>query len=448
MKRDHIIALMLFSIAFLYRLAIALPGIQNPELLMRPDSFTYLAPAQSLLEHWIYGNDGIPTALRVPLYPSVLVPFLWMDGGSAGIFCIIANILFSTMAVPAIWYACREVGLPEKYSAAGTSVYLLTPTPAAVAPMFLSDGIFGTVAALELLLLIRYSKSKDIRWLYIAALIGGLGVLTRPLNLLWIAPCLFSVWVLMPEKIGKKLLHCGISFLIFCAVFMPWIIRNHANDFGWRIDAVSADSLKHNAAVVESRITGKPAQIFRNAYEQHFQKVFSEKPELFQTENSRLTYQEQYLSAIIKRYPLTYFRGFFHPVNYVPDVPSFLENLGLTQTGRGTWDVIINRGLFAGVDHYFSGNYWLSVMLAPLCLILLVAYFLAIFAFFKLLCKKMWVLPLLFLPMGLYYMTVTGPVAYPRFSLPVLPYISLLAAAGLFFLFRKREADDLSERND
>lgn len=450
MKRDHLIALLLLGIAVCIRLLTAIPGFQTPELLMRPDSGTYLAPAQALLEHGTYGHGAVPTALRVPLYPVLLAPWLWLDGGSAGAFCIIANILLSSLAVPLIWLSCRELGLSEKSSLCGTGVYLLTPTPVALSPMFLSDGLFGSVVALEMYFLVKFLQRKQRYWLYAAALCGGLGVLVRPLNLLWIVPCLFAVLFQYRKNWKKFLQDAGVSILIFCAVFTPWVLRNHAQGFGWRIDTVSADSLRHNASVVESRVTGIPAQQFRDAYDLHFQSMFSSEPERFSTEDAKLTYQETYLSEILKKHPGTYLCGFFHPVNYVPDVPSFLENLGLSQSGRGTWDVIINHGIFAGVSHYFSGKYWLLALCFPLCLLLLAGYLLAIFGFFSMLRKKKWFLPLLFLPLGFYYMAVTGPVAYPRFSLPILAYLSLLTAIGVQLLLERKKSGEeinISERN-
>ena len=450
MKREYKIALILFGCSIILRLLFAIPGILNPELLMRPDSATYIAPAQAMLEHGIYGHGTTPTALRVPLYPALLLSWLWLDGGTAGFFSILANILLSSLAVPAIWLACREAGIKEKFALSGIMIYLFTPTPIALAPMFLSDGLFGTVAAFELLFLICFIQRKESRWLFAAAAMGGLGVLTRPLNLLWIVPCLFAAAFFFGKNWKKCLRDCGIALVIFTVVFFPWVLRNHTQDFGWRIDTVSADSLKHNASVVESRVTGIPAQQFRDAYEQHFQTVFASDPELFKSEDSRLTYQEKYLSDILKKHPGTYLKGFFHPVNYVPDVPSFLENLGLSKSGSGTWDVIVNYGLFSGIRHYFGGKYWLPILLLPLCLILAAGYFLAIFGFFSLLRKKNWHLPLLFLPLGIYYMTVTGPVAYPRFSLPILPYLTLLAAMGLQLLWERRKCKETAntfERN-
>ena len=450
MKREYQTALILFGIAFLVRGLFAVPGFSDPGLLMRPDSATYLAPAQALLEYGHYGHGPFPTALRVPLYPLLLTPWLWLDGGTAGTFCILTNLILSSLAVPLIWFSCRELGIPEKYSLCGTAVYLLTPTPVALAPMFLSDGLFGTIAALEMFFLICFLQRKESRWLYLAAISGGFGVLVRPLNLLWILPCLFAV-SFQYRKNRRNFLKDGvIATLLFACIFSPWLLRNYVRGFGWRIDTVSADSLKHNAAIVESRRTGIPAQHFRDAYEKHFQDQLSANPKQFRTADDELTYREKYLSSILKKYPGTYLKGFFHPVNFIPDVPSLLENLGLSRGNKGTLDVIINHGIFAGIKHYFSGKYWLLLLMIPLCLLLLAGYFLAIFGFFSMLWKKKWFLPLLFLPLGFYYITVTGPVAYPRFSLPILPYISLLTAVGLQLLQERKQEGKInttSERN-
>ena len=244
LKRDFLIGLILYVSAVAVRLLIAIPGFSEPELLMRPDSVSYLAPVYAMLDHGIYGNGELPTALRVPLYPVLLLPGIWADGGAPGAFSIVWNILLSSLAVPVIWTACREFGLKEKSSLFGTLVYLLTPTPAALAPMFLSDALFGTAAAFELLFLLRWFQRGESRWLYAAALTGGLGVLIRPLNLLWILPCLFAAMFAGKVGLRRRIRDSLIALGIFLAVFTPWILRNHAAGFGWRIDAVSADSLQ------------------------------------------------------------------------------------------------------------------------------------------------------------------------------------------------------------
>ena len=226
----------------------------------------------------------------------------------------------------------------------------------------------------------------------------------------------------------KKILRAVIAFALFVLILAPWVIRNARIGSGWRLDEVSADSLRHNASVVESRVNGIPAQFYREQYAITFEKEFSDRKK-YPDRDACLSYEERYLSAILLRHPGTYFLLFFNPSKLVPDVPTFLENLKLTTGGRGTWDVIIKDGLFAGIRHYFAGKLHLPFLLTPLILLLLATYAGAFCEVLFALAGKKWLVVLLFLLFCVYYLMVVGPGGYPRFQLPALPFRFLTGAA-------------------
>ena len=203
--------------------------------------------------------------------------------------------------------------------------------------------------------------------------------------------------------------------------------------------------------VVESRINGIPAQFYREQYAITFEKEFADRSK-YPDRNACLSYEERYLSDILMRHPGTYFLLFFNPSKLVPDVPTFLENLKLTTGGRGTWDVIIKDGLFAGIRHYFNGKLHLPFLLTPLILLLLATYLGAFFEVVNALVKKEWMTPLLFLLFCVFYLMVVGPGGYPRFQLPALPFLCLLcgrAADRILSLRESRRKDGLkSERKN
>ncbi len=429
--KTGILLSLLFSAALAVRLVYAVPGFENPERLMRPDSASYLAPAESMAHGAGYcGTDGKPTALRVPLYPLALAAGMKVSNGFG--ILIALNVILASLAVPLVFLAAREFGLGKGLSALAASLYAISPTALAVSPMFLSDGMFASFTALEAFLLTGFVRRRKSFWLFLAVLAGGAAVLVRPLNLLWIAPLIFvSFFVKTSENTAVRFVLCPLTaVLLFALVFAPWIIRNHNIGAGWRIDAVSADSLKHNASIVESRITKLPAAEFRQMYEKHFAETFALHPERWQTEDSKLDYEEKYLTGILKQHPFTYLTSFFRPVNFVPDIPSFLENLGLASGERGTADVIVSHGLLEGIRHYFGGNYWPLLLAGPFALVLLATYLGAAWTLLFRQPRELmtW---LLFLTLCIYYYTVTGAVAYPRFSLPGLPFLCVLAAAAL-----------------
>ena len=434
--KKHTVHLLLFLAAFLLFALYGLRGMPEPELLMRIDSATYLAPARSLLNSFSYADaSGVPTALRVPLYPAFLALSLAVSGNSL-LFCILMNCALSAIAVPVLHQAALEFTENKRIALTASLLLMFSPTEIAFAPMFLSEGMFVTMVSLELLFFLRFLRTHRNLPLFLTAGAGAAAALTRPLNVLWILPCAFvSLFVPGPPK--QRFLRAAGAVLVFAILLAPWILRNHAIGSGWRLDEVSADSLRHNASVVESRVNDLPAQFYRDQYALSFEKTFADKTK-FPDRDACLTYEEHYLSSILMKHPGTYLRLFFNPSKLVPDVPTFLENLKLTRGGRGTWDVIIKDGLLAGIRHYFDGRLWLPFLLTPLILLLLATYAGAACELGFAIFEKKWMTPLLFLLFSVYYLAVVGPGGYPRFQLPALPFLCLLCAQAVE-RFRKRK---------
>ena len=379
-------ALILFSAALLLFLLYAVPGLLNPELLMRIDSATYLGPAYSILQDFTYKSSpdaALPTGLRVPLYPLYLAISL-LIGGKSLVFCIVMNCLISALAVPLLYFAGLEFSKSEPKAVAAALLLMLSPTEIAFAPMFLSEGMFVTWVVLEILFMVRYINGTKKSDLLLAAAAGGLAALTRPLNVLWILPCLFVTFFIRGIPFGGKCLRALLGLAVFAVIVMPWVVRNKSIGSGWRIDEVAADSLRHNASVVESRVNDLPANFYREKYAMHFENQFRDKQK-YPDRDSQLSYEEHYLTRIILEHKIVYFSMFFNPSKLVPDVPTFLENLQLTTGGKGTWDVIVKDGLWAGIRHYFEGKLYLPFLILPLMLILPACLLLALLRVMKLL---------------------------------------------------------------
>ena len=262
----------------------------------------------------------------------------------------------------------------------------------------------------------------------------------RPLNLLWILPCIFVVCCVKEIPWRKKTIHSLGSLLIFLLILTPWVVRNHLRGAGWRIDAVSADTALHNRSALESRLTGIPGEELRARCRAEAETEFRAHPERYRTEADKFSYFEGRLLEIVREHPFRYFALHFRPVVLIPDAASFLENLGLTRTGRGTWDVINRHGLAAGIRHYFNGSYLLPCLLAPLLLAAALTYLLAAFTLVRAIVKRDWLMVLLFLLFAEYYLFMPGPVAMPRYHLAALPFLTVMAACALAAIpFRRKK---------
>jgi hypothetical protein len=114
----------------------------------------------------------------------------------------------------------------------------------------------------------------------------------------------------------------------------------------------------------------------------------------------------------------------------LPNVTEFLELLGLTRGDRGTLSVLNQYGLWAAVRHYFGGQMWLPWLLLPLIALLGLTYLGALLGVLHLArSRAWWTLAVLGLPI-VTFLLLPGAPSHPRFRVPVMPYMCLLAGVG------------------
>ena len=102
-------------------------------------------------------------------------------------------------------------------------------------------------------------------------------------------------------------------------------------------------------------------------------------------------------------------------------------------------NVLVTKGLFAAVDHYFEGKLHLVLLLLPLLCITTITYLgtllLLLYALFHF--RRRWYLWLLFLAFAEFYLFLPGPICAPRYQLPALPLMCTFASPVCFYFFRK-----------
>lgn len=437
----------LFLAAFVLRLAFALGGMMSdgPDRFQRPDSASYLAPASALAAGGEYlGADGVPTAHRTPGFPLLLAVLSYFGNR---VFLTVFLILLGSAAVFPIHAACRLYA-PPGASAFAALLFCLNPTAVAAAPMLLSDTFFMLFTAFSLYFFLRFIQKKTAFDLFTAVLFAGLGTLIRPINLLWILPAIFVLFCVPGITWKKTLLLAGGALTLFALCVVPWIVRNHAVGAGWRIDSSGASTLIHNASALESSLTGVPGEAVREKYEREFARAESADPDSFRTAAARLSLREERMTDVILRHPWRYLTLSLRPYSLLPDVPGLMENCGVSESGRGTFDVLNREGAIAAAQHYFAGRTGLFLAFAPLILAALALYLAAFAGLVSAAVKRDGLLLLAFLLFGVYYLILPGPVAMPRYQLPALPVFCVLAAcaAGLLKKDQKNTRSDSLER--
>ena len=435
-RNDRRFIRILFLAALLLRFAFAFDGLFNDESMtrfQRPDTESYLAPAHSMVAGGDYrGVEGTLTAHRTPGLPLF---FAAASVFGEELFFSVLLILLGCVAVFPIYGMCRKFAPPlPSFFAAG--LFVLNPTAIGNAPLLLSDTLFLVFTAFMLRFMVEFlfEEKHDPAMLIFAAVFAGLGTLIRPLNLLWFVPCCVMIFCVRDgrsarQKVILSLIACGVFF----AFILPWVIRNHAIGAGWRLDTSSAVTMTFNAATLESSITGKNIDDLREGY---MRELASEIDPEHDSQESRLTRCEKKMTAIILKHPIRYAALSLRPWVLLPDVPTLLENLNVTQGGQGTFDVLNHEGIFAAAAHYFKGRELALILMIPLILITFVLYGAVLTGLWRVIRRKDYLLLFLLIGFGFYYLWITGPVTMPRYVLPALPVFCIFAAIA----FTKKDA--------
>lgn len=431
--------LAVMAVALLLRLALALPAFDSTQRFMRPDSKTYLDPAQALLADRALmeaPGSSVPATLRTPGYSVFLAFVLGITGNASTavadyrlpvlLFCVL-----STLVCVPIFRAGQMFG-GTGVGTVAAALYAANLTSIAHAPMFLSDTLFTFVAAWMFYCFTRFYFKERLIDLWLAISLNGVATLIKPIGLMWIVPCCFLVLIFVRKSWAKRWLGAVVCVVVFLAVITPWMFRNQQVGAGFRLGSNIGKTLYyHNCAALVSVLTGESAEVLRQRWQAETAAVFVNDP-AYASIDAQTGYLLGKAQPIIRDNLWQYARLHCQPPILFPDAPTFLELLGLTETGQGTLDVFHRQGLVAAVQHYFGDRLWLLLPLAPLLAIVGFTY---LGCFLQLGCwllQRQWFLGFFFLAFVVYYLVLPGPVLMPRYQLPCLPLMTVMA--GMFWL--------------
>jgi 4-amino-4-deoxy-L-arabinose transferase-like glycosyltransferase len=425
---------LVFLAAFVIRILCAWPALQSPELLRRPDSASYLLPARAIEENYgekmtIAPDSSFPAVQRPPGY----IFFLALVGRSL-VHIAVAGCLVDALTVFPVALAGRRLaGRRAGFWAA--VLYALNLTSLAAAPLILADSLLGFLCAWQVFFLVRAWRTRrlfDFLW---GAVFAALAALTKPVNLpvflvlipLVLAPVIFRSW----KKTAGALLLTG---LVFCALLMPWMLRNQSVGAGFVLDRNSGMTARHNTAAILARVNGTDIETERAALDAEVVAEIAAKKErykdLFELELALDDWHlARYRKAILEHPGAAAATHLFQVWILLPDLPCFLQNLGLRTGERGTLAVLRKDGPLAAFRHYMGGSYAVAFLAAPFLLATGTLYALTAAGVWIYLRRRRWTVLTLFAVFVLYYLAAPGPVLMPRYQIPALPFACALAGA-------------------
>jgi 4-amino-4-deoxy-L-arabinose transferase-like glycosyltransferase len=431
-KKTLCISVALVLLALAVRLIPAWSALDFPDRITRPDTMTYLDPAQALLEGRFSGTG------RAPGYILLAAAAKWCSLEYHTVILALAGVFFSTLTLLPLYAGTKELFGPKPALIAAV-LYAFNLTSIANAPMLLSDTFFAFFAACQYCFFARfYRKKKNIDFL-LCIFFAAAGTLIRPINLPWMAPALVLLWFLPGVPRKTKALNTLAAVTITLLILLPWMARNAAAGAPWCIDTNTGAMVHQNGAMILSEARGTSYEAEKNKIRQEYDLLFRDR-EKFPDEKSREQWKMARLRQIIAAHPFIALKQHFnwHRI-LLPDAPTFFELLGMTKSDRGTMDVLARKGLLAAVDHYFEGRWSLPCLLLPLLLVTGATYLgtvlLLLLALFRF--RRRWYLWLLFLAFAEFYLFLPGPICAPRYQLPALPLLCGFAGIVIYFLYQK-----------
>lgn len=378
------------------------------------DDYDRLANSLALGQGYRFGPDLAPTLMREPGYPLFLAGVFKLLGYSieAARF---ANFVLAGVAAFFVMRLAAAAGLSRGESTLAAAIFLFHPGTVIAAARGGFEIFFVFLLMLFVLALSRALQADTLKHYLVAGFLFGLVVLTR--NTVVLFPFLALGYFLLVARTARERVRYGFRFGALLAVMAlmlsPWIIRNYA---------VSGEFIPTTTVQGAAAQTG-----------QHICEGLSSNRG-FQDLDTEAAHQRDNLATSLG---YSFVGGYYQYFRTTRDEISFnrylmSETFGRYRAEPALWMKCAAQNLF---NFWFAGKTWqvtwLNVAIQAPFLIL------ALIGTYQIWRRGQWgriVSPVLLV---LYLYAVHIPIhAQARYSVPLIPFLAILASAGIGALFR------------
>ncbi len=375
-----------------------------------------------------------PSAYRTPVYPVFLAILL-----ENIILSIIAQSIVGLSTLAFVYAIGREL-LDSKHGL--IAIILLAISGESISHSFylLTETLFTFFLVLSIYCYVLSRKTHSGMLLGLSGLLMAIGILTRPLAVLF--PLVFVFFIAIESiSLHKKIQKISIFVLACLVIVLPWMFRNLQHVGLFTISTISNENLYYYSAVaLESSMTGDNEGVLREKYAQNLERELGLRG-LEDSERNRALVASDLATRAILSSPVEYLGVHLRTSmnSLLPDT-GILEILGITSGQNGTLDILKQKGLFAAVMHYFNGNMFALLILFPFIVLLGIIYLASVAGGYSLLKSGNWpTLLILSLP-AIYLILLPGPPAEPRFRVPAMPLICLISTQGISMIWSRLES--------
>ena len=398
------------------------------------DSLHYTSLAGNLLCCHLFSYSPhapfSPDSVRMPGYP-VLLALGIAIGRSWTVILLIQAMALSV--VPLILFRIFR-RFNERRAFVAALVFACEPTRLLWSGLAMTDAPFMLGLLVSVLLFFRWLDRDEWKMLFASGAVLGFSTLLRPISVYaWIAFCiaiLFKLGWAHRKKVFPSLLIFLFGFYLFVA---PWMVRNRLLFGSWQLTALGSYSFAYaNAVQFESFKTGKPVKELLDGFNAPLKDQATE----VQVSLRNIPYYDAFAKRAIGGDWIGYSK--FHLIKTIPffftdglrEIPELLGYASPARPNLST--MFLQGGLVRGLVAYVAGQpssaallvvgsgYWLFIWLGALLWLPV--------AWKDRQRRAAWVL--LFLLIGYIVAASSGPVAQPRYRLPIEGFLIYLACVG------------------
>jgi len=434
-------ALIIFLVALFVRSLLFPSVLTDPQRMFRRDANSYVQPAIAMLAGGGFSQavepPFEPDGLRTPVY-SLFIAAIYAVAGENPLAIGIVQILVSA-AVAGLTYMWGKRLVADKAAYLGGWLVVFSLAAMVYALVLMTETFFTLLFLAMNWALLEYYTTRQARWLVIAGGLAGASILCRPVALFYPFVVAFLLLFFGQNSWRQRVQAAVLSLVVTFAVVMPWVVRNY-----WLLGIPTVSTISsfnllfYNAVALEADVRGVgEAQVRDEMFERVDQALNELGVANEPNEAKAVELYQTWARDIILAHPFRY--AYLHLKSdlnsLLPSITEFFELLGVTQGGKGTLSVLNQHGLIAATRHYFGDKVWVIGLVLPLLALLALTYFGAVIGIGVLVRQRDWFTLFLLLMPVVYFLLLPGAPSHPRFRVPVMPYLCLLAGIGLWHLW-------------
>lgn len=398
------------GLTLLIRLAV-FATVPHPDGFMHlPDSTEYDRLGWNLVAHGQYSLSEAapwtPDLTRTPVFPLFVACCYWLVGHQLA-FAVAVQVLLSVLTGVVV-YAIGKRFFDPTTALAGAILLAVDPVSIRFATFLLSETFFTLLLSVSLFCVLAYLRKPQPAGIAAITISTGLLILCRPIAILWpLALLPLFAWIAWCKRNRQPLVHYGIVLAGTLAIVSTWIMRNYRAGGIPVLSTVQGINLYYYRAALtladQQNLRLTDAQ--RLLRDRLRQKV----------EQEHLDYKEEYSLMeewgwqISESAPWSYLRAHARGMARMFLPQQRRENL----LGLPSAAVFYAETVFLAVLYGLAFTGLLAGLRSPDRLAILVLTGAVV-----------------------YLACISGPEAYARFRVPVIPPLALLAGTGLAWMVR------------